>query len=114
MAEQPPDEPERQRAELYARLAGTSRTMPHHHRRHILGLREIPQPLAGLQPHDQRQQMLLILRLGPRPLHLGIRRGKRLSQLPPGHHPAKPRIRGLIDRGHTQPPQTSPRRRRPP
>ncbi len=83
--------------------------MPHHHRRHVLDLREIAQPLVGLQPHHQRQQVLLILRLGPRPLHLSIRRSKRLSQLPPRHGPARPK-RGYAVRSTEVTP--NPRRRR--
>lgn len=102
---------------LQLHVSGQPQGVPHvpdHRRRHVIDLREVAQPLVGLQPYHQRQQALLILGPGPRPLNLGIRRGERLSQLPPRYHPAKPRIRGPIDRRHTKPPQSPPTRRRPP
>ncbi len=65
--------------------------VPDHRRRNVIDLREAAQPLVGLQPHHQRQQVPVILgRPGPRPLDLVIGRGERLSQLPPRHRPGKP------------------------
>ena len=94
---------------LQLHVSGQPQGVPHvpdHRQRHVIDLREVAQPLVGLQPYHQCQQALLILGPGPRPLNLGIRRGERLSQLPPRYHPAKPRIRGPIDRRHTKPPQS--------
>ena len=52
------------------------------HRRHVLGLGKIAQPLIRLQQHRERQQMLRVLSPSPSPLRLGVSRGKRVSQFP--------------------------------
>ena len=74
--------------------------VPDHHRRHVIQLGEIAQPLVRLQQHRERQQVLRVLGPAARPLRFLVRRGKGVSQFPPWHHPAKPRVRGPIDRGH--------------
>ena len=68
--------------------------------RHLGQLREIAQPLIGLQPYHQSQQMPGVLGPAARPIHLTVRRRERLRQLPPRTPPGKPRIRGPIDRRH--------------
>ena len=91
----------RRRPELHLRAQPQATAhVPDHHRRHVIQLGEIAQPLVRLQQHRERQQMLRVLGPAARPLRFRVRRGKGVSQFPPWHHPAKPRERGPIDRGH--------------
>jgi hypothetical protein len=71
-----------------------------HRRRHLRQSGEIPQPLAGLQQHQQGQQVLRRPGLLPRPGDLPGRRRERLVQLPHRHHPLEPRVRRPLDRRH--------------
>jgi hypothetical protein len=64
-----------------------------HHGRDSVQLREVPQTLVGLEPHDQGQEVLIALGAAPRPRDLIGGGRELLGQLPSGHHPLEPRCR---------------------